>query len=127
MSNSPAHDPAQPAGLPREPRPSGVLAAAVGLGGFWGLVSYTILWEGQPVQVNRPFVESIAGTLLLLPARIVIWGVLLAEEIAGRTFDLSSNNLWIGLVASMLSAAIGLGVLLLGRGATRRTIRSRGT
>lgn len=115
----------EPVGLPREDRPSGALAAAAGLGAFWGFVSYSVLWEGQPVQVNRPFVDSVAGALLLLPVRIVIWAIRVAEEFAGRSFDLSSNNLWIAFVASALGAAIGLGILLFGRGLFRRATRSR--
>jgi hypothetical protein len=91
------------------------MAASVGVGGFWGLVGYTILWEGEPVQVNRAFVESAVGVLLLLPVRLVIWSIHLAEGLAGRTFDLSRSYLWIGFVASAVGAAIAVVGFLLAR------------
>lgn len=81
-------------------------ATAAGIGAFWGLVGYTILWEGVPAQVDRAFVESVVGLIVLLPVRLVIWSIHLAEEFAGRPFDLSRTYLWIGFVASALGAAI---------------------
>jgi hypothetical protein len=100
------------------------MAASVGVGGFWGLVGYTILWEGEPVQVNRSFVESAAGILLLLPVRLVIWSIHLAEELAGRTFDLSRSYLWIGFVASVVGAAIVATGFRLARGLMGRATRA---
>jgi hypothetical protein len=100
------------------------VAASAGLGGFWGLVGYTILWEGAPVQVNRAFVESAAGTLALLPVRLVIWSIHLAEELAGRTFDLSRSYLWIGFVASVVGAALAVAGFLLARGLMVRATRA---
>ncbi len=70
------------------PRGSGAWVAAA-VGAFWGLVCYTILWEGEPAQVDRAFVESRGGTLALFPSRIAIWSIALAETVAGQTFDLS--------------------------------------
>lgn len=90
-------------------------AAWAGVGTLWGLVGYTILWEGEPVQVNRAFVESAVGVLLLLPVRLVIWSIHLAEGLAGRTFDLSRSYLWIGFVASAVGAAIAVVGFLLAR------------
>ena len=100
------------------------VAASAGLGGFWGLVGYTILWEGEPVQVNRAFVESAAGTLVLLPVRLVIWSIHLAEELAGRTFDLSRSYLWIGFVASIIGAALAVTAILLARAIMARATRA---
>jgi hypothetical protein len=100
------------------------MAASAGAGGFWGLVGYTILWEGAPVQVNRSFVESAAGILLLLPVRLVIWSIHLAEQLAGRTFDLSRSYLWIGFVASVVGAAIVVTGFLLARGIMGRVSRA---
>lgn len=100
------------------------VAASAGVGGLWGLVGYTILWEGEPVQVDRAFVESAVGILLLLPVRLVIWSIHLAEELAGRTFDLSSSYLWIGFVASAVGAAFTVAGLLLARGFMARVSRA---
>jgi hypothetical protein len=100
------------------------VAASAGVGGFWGLVGYTILWEGEPVQVNRAFVESAAGTLVLLPVRLVIWSIHLAEELAGRTFDLSRSYLWIGFVASIVGAALAVTAFLLARAIMARATRA---
>jgi hypothetical protein len=113
------------AGLPNQPtRPAGI-SFAIGLGGFWGFVGYAILWQGIPVQVDRSFVESVAGTLTLLPVRIVIWAIHEAEIIAGRSFDLSQNNVWIAFVAGGVGALIASGLFLLGRGASRRIRHAR--
>jgi len=97
------------------PGSSGV-AASAGIGGFWGLVGYTILWEGVPVQVDRAFVDSIVGLVLLLPVRLVIWSIHVAEELAGRPFDLSRTYLWIGFAASAIGAAIASVAFLVARG-----------
>ena len=106
------------------PRPTGV-GLATALGGLWGFLGYTILWEGAPLQVHRPFVQSLAGTLALLPVRAVIWAIHVAELGAGRTFDLSSTHWWIAPAASLVGAVIALVVFLAGRTLARRT-RARG-
>ena len=100
-------------------------AVSAGIGGFWGLVGYTILWEGVPAQVDRAFVDSIVGLILLLPVRLVIWSIHVAEEFAGRSFDLSRTYLWIGFAASALGAAIACVAFLLARGLMARA-RSAG-
>jgi hypothetical protein len=97
------------------------LGAITGLGAGWGLLGYAVLWEGTPFQVQRPFVTSVIGTLVLLPARVVIWGIHLAEVMAGRSFDLSQNHWWIALAASTLGAGTLAGVYRLGRSVRRRT------
>ena len=113
---------AGPPGLPHERSTTGI-SLAVAAGGFWGLVGYTVLWEGEPFAVTRTFVSSVVGLLALLPIRLVIWGIRAAEEIEGRTFDLSSTHLWIAPVASAIGAAIGLGMFLVVRGAVRWAVR----
>ena len=101
------------------------LGAAVGLGAAWGLLGYGVLWEGTPLQVQRPFVEGVVGTLVLLPVRIVIWGIHLAEVIAGRSFDLSQNHWWIALAASAIGAGALAGMYGLARSVRRRVHRPR--
>jgi hypothetical protein len=93
---------------------------AVGFGGVWGLMGYTVLWQGSPFSVDRRFVGSIVGTLVLLPVRLVLWGIRAAEALTGRTFDLADANRWIGVVASALGAAIAVGAFLAVRTAWRR-------
>ena len=101
------------------PRGSGAWVAAA-VGAFWGLVSYSILWEAVPAQVDRAFVESRGGTLALLPSRIAIWAIALAESVAGHSFDLSTSFGWIAPLAS----AIG-GVLMMAGFLAVRTIVRR--
>jgi len=88
------------------PRASG-LAALAGAGALWGFLGYTVLWQGVPFGVNRRFVESVVGTLVLLPVRTVLWGVRLGERIAGRPFDFADDNWWIGVTAALVGGAIG--------------------
>lgn len=76
------------------------------LGALWGLAGYGVLWEGAPVTVSRPFVESALGTLLLLPPRLVIWAILGAERLAGRTFDLADSHAWIAPAAAVIGAIV---------------------
>lgn len=101
------------------------LGAVVGLGAAWGLLGYGVLWEGTPFEVQRPFVESAIGTLVLLPVRIVIWGIHLAEVLAGRSFDLSQNHWWIALAASAIGAGALAGMYGLGRSVRRRARDAR--
>jgi hypothetical protein len=113
------------AGLRDEyPRLSGV-GVAVGAGGLWGVLCYSVLWEGRPFGVDRPFVESVFGTLLLLPARLVLWVIRWIELLTERTFDLSRNHLWIGLVTSAVGAVLALLVFLAARVVWRRIVRGR--
>jgi hypothetical protein len=115
-------------GIADSPLPR-ALPSIGGLGALWGLVSYSILWEATPVQVGRGFVQSPLGTLVLLPSRVVIWAISLAEAVAGRSFDLSANFQWIAPTASLVGAAMTFGVALGIRGGLRRWValpRSRG-
>ena len=93
---------------------------AFGLGALWGVLGYSILWEGAPVVVQRPFVQSVTGTLLLLPVRAVLWAIHLSEQVAGRSFDLSRNHWWIGLAAAATGSAILVACALLVRAVARR-------
>jgi uncharacterized membrane protein len=107
----------------RVPRPS-VVTIAAAVGSAWGLLCYSILWEGQPVQVQRPFVESAIGIVALLPVRVVLWAIHLAEDLAGRTFALSANHRWIALAAAAAGALIVAGTVFAGRALVRRFRRS---
>lgn len=105
------------------PRTTGI-GIATGIGGIWGAVCYSVLWEGTPFTVDRRFVESLAGTLVLLPARLVLWAIRRVELLTGRTFDFSRNHLWIGLLTSAVGAAIAVAAFLLGRALVRRLRRA---
>jgi hypothetical protein len=93
----------------RRPRANPAVAGAGG-GLLWGAFCYSVLWEGTPFGVDRPFVESVLGTLLLLPARLVLWAIRAGELLAGRTFQLADST-WIFGAASCV-AGLGLGVLI---------------
>lgn len=86
-------------------RPASV---AAGAGLLWGAFSYSILWEGSPFPVDRAFVESLRGTIVLLPARIALWGMHAAEAISGRTFELSRSTWILALAAGISGLAVGL-------------------
>jgi hypothetical protein len=104
------------------PRPSGI-GAAVAVGGLWGVLCYSVLWEGTPFEVDRAFVQSVPGSLALLPARLVLWAIRGIEVALGRTFDLADNHLWIGLTTSIVGAVLALAVFLTARAVVRRSRR----
>jgi hypothetical protein len=89
------------------PRTSG-LAAMAGLGAVWGFLGYTVIWQGVPFGVNRRFVESVVGTLVLFPVRTVLWGIHTGERFAGRSFDFADENRWIGVAAALIGGAIAV-------------------
>ena len=125
--STPANHDDEPRGLVLDegagpPRVS-LLTAAAALGSVWGLLCYSVLWEGEPVQVQRPFVESVVGTIALLPVRVVLWAIHLAEDLAGRTFELAENHWWIGLAAAVVGAAILAVAALLVRAVSLRLRR----
>ncbi len=101
------------------PRVSGI-GLATGAGGLWGLVGYTALWQGTPFSVDRRFVGSVLGTVILLPIRLVLWGIRGAEVLTGRTYSFPDATWWIGLVASALGAGIAVGGFLAARSVVRR-------
>ena len=101
------------------PRPSGI-ATAVAVGGLWGVLGYSVLWEGTPFEVDRPFVQSVPGSLALLPARLVLWAIRGLEVVLGRTFDFADNHLWIGLTTSIVGAVLTLTIFLTARAVVRR-------
>ena len=102
--------------------PPGALAGA--MGALWGLGGYALLWGETPIVVTRRFVLSGAGTALLLPARVVLWGIRQVEvRVAGRSFDLSSAHGWIAPVAALVGAGIVVAAFVLVRAALRRLRR----
>jgi hypothetical protein len=100
------------------PRASG-LAASASAGALWGFLGYTVLWQGVPFGVNRRFVESVIGTLVLLPVRTVLWAVHVAEQIAGRPFAFADDNRWIGVAAALVGGAIAVLAFVAIRSAVR--------
>ena len=114
------------AGIPEDDRPRvSPVAVAAGGGALWGVGGYTVLWEGEPFVVHRPFVESVAGTLVLLPVRAVLWAIHVAEDVAGRTFDLSTNHTWIAVAAAAIGAGVAAAVVASTRSALRRLRHAR--
>lgn len=107
-------------GLRDEYPPVSGIGIAVGVGGLWGVLCYSILWEGTPAEVDRRFVESALGTLVLLPARLVLWAIRWIELLLDRTFDFSSNHLWIAVATSAVGAALALIAFLILRAVARR-------
>lgn len=99
--------------MSRPGRRGRAIRSAAATGSFWGLATYGILWEGTPVEVSRAFVASPLGTVLLLPARLVIWGILGTETVLGRTFDLSTSYGWIAPAAMAIGATLGAGIAAL--------------
>ena len=93
------------------------------LGALWGLAGYGVLWEGAPVTVSRPFVESAIGTLALLPSRVVIWAILATERLAGRPFDLADSHAWIAPAATAVGAIVGAATAAAARAARRHSPR----
>jgi hypothetical protein len=93
----------------RPPRMSPA-AVAAGLGALWGAFSYSVLWNGTPFAVDRPFVESARGTVVLLPSRLVLWTIHAAETIAGRTFELADST-WVFAIGSAVAGLL-LGLLI---------------
>jgi hypothetical protein len=99
-------------------RPPRINPAVVGAGAgvLWGAFCYSVLWEGTPFAVDRPFVESVPGTLLLLPARLVLWAIHAAELLAGRTFLLADATWIFGLGACVAGLMLGVLIVLAARG-----------
>jgi hypothetical protein len=107
----------RPSGMSVE-RPPRIHPAIVGAGAgvLWGAFSYSVLWEGTPVAVDRRFVESVGGTILLLPARLVLWAIQAAELLAGRTFALADSTWIFGAGSFLTGLALGVLVVLAIRG-----------
>jgi hypothetical protein len=107
-------------GLTLRARGPSPIAVAAGFGAIWGAVAFAVLWGYTSIQVTRPFVESVAGLVTLLPVRIVLYGIHVLEARAGRSFHLASNHEWIGFV----SAAVGAAIVALAFAAGRALIRA---
>jgi len=84
------------------------------------MLGYSVLWDGAPFAVDRPFVQSAFGTIALLPVRTVLWGIHLAEGTLDRTFDFSQNHWWIGILAGAIGAGLAIGLGWLARTILRR-------
>jgi hypothetical protein len=114
--------------LPFGPRRTSRPAVAAVAGAVWGLAGYALLWGYTPIVIQRPFVVSIPGTMLLLPVRIVLWGIRLVEDhIAAAPFDFSRNHGWIGALAGAVGAALVVVAFLTVRAALRARSAGRGT
>jgi hypothetical protein len=98
-------------------RPALIAATA---GGAWGLLGYALLWGHTPVVVHRTFVVSVPGTILLFPARVVLWGIHVVEDLAAGPFDFSRNHAWIGVLSGVVGAAMVSATYLLTRSLLRR-------
>lgn len=85
-------------------------SSVAGIGAFWGLGCYGVLWEGIPVVVGRTFVESVVGTIVLLPARALLAAIHLGESLSGRTLLLGDDHAWIAPIVAVIGAAIALGL-----------------
>ena len=94
-----------------------MLAAAIGA--VWGLLGYGLLWGLTPVMVHRTFVVSVPGTILLLPVRVVLWAIHVAEDLTSGPFDFSRNHGWIGVLAGV----VGAGIVAAGSLVTRAVVR----
>lgn len=97
------------------------------LGGLWGAATYEILWGYTSIVVTRRFVDSVPGLATLLPARIVLYAIHVAEgRIAGHPFGFSRADRWIGFVITAVGAGLLVGGYLLVRAVAlivRRTSR----
>ncbi len=109
-------------GIERPPRANPVVVAA-GAGLLWGAFAYSVLWEGTPFAVDRRFVGSVLGTIVLLPARIVLWIVREGELLAGRTFELSRTTWILGVGSAAAGAVVVVVGILAIRGLARLTPR----
>jgi hypothetical protein len=105
-------------GLRRRSRLHPVVVLAV-LGAMWGAATYEILWGSTSIVVTRRYVDSVAGLLTLLPARIVLYAIHFVEDrIAGHPFALSRADRWIGFVIAAVGAGLLAGAYVVGRAVT---------
>jgi hypothetical protein len=105
--------------------PTWLRASAI-VGAVWGVSGYALLWGHTPIVIHRTFVESVVGTLVLLPVRVVLWIIHGLERAAGAPFDFSSNNWWIGASAAVVGAVTVVVVAWVVRRSTR-SIRGAGS
>jgi hypothetical protein len=101
------------------PRVPGVVVAA-SLGAAWGLAGYALLWGSSPIVIQRSFVVSPVGTVLLLPVRAVLATIRLVEDhLMGRPFELGDAHGWIGVAAAAVGAALAMAGFLAVRAVAR--------
>ena len=108
--------------LPRVP----AIVVASTAGALWGAVGYAVLWGLTPLSVSRSFVLSSVGTAALLPVRLVLGSIRLAEGLFDRSFQFADSNWWIGALAAVVGGVIAAGVILLARLAVRVVRAARG-
>lgn len=113
MGTEPAEDPRPRSGL----HPLALAAAA---GALWGTAAFLVLWGHTPITVTRSFVVGSLGTAVLLPVRIVLWGLRAAERVAGRPFHFPDANWWIGMVAALVGAGLVAAAAVVVRAVGRR-------
>ena len=93
---------------------------AAGAGFLWGLAGYALLWGHTAVVVHHRFVVSLLGTALLLPVRLVLWGIHAVEgSLVSGPFDFATNNGWIGVLAGLVGAGLVLAAFLTVRAGIR--------
>ena len=93
---------------------------AAGAGFLWGLGGYALLWGHTAVVVQHRFVVSVLGTALLLPVRLVLWGIHAVEgSLVSGPFDFAANNGWIGALAGLVGAGLVLAAFLAVRAGIR--------
>jgi hypothetical protein len=95
------------------------------VGALWGAASYALLWGYTSIVITRRFVDSPMGLLSLLPARLVLYAIHYAENVAGHPFNFSNNHGWIGFVATLTGATILAAPTLVARGIGRRIRQPR--
>lgn len=97
------------------------------LGALWGAATYEVPWGYTSIVVTRRFVDSLAGLATLLPARVVLYCIHVAEDrIAGHPFALSRADRWIGFVITAAGAALMVAAFLMARAIVRVVRRSSG-
>lgn len=82
------------------------VALTASIGAAWGAIGYLVLWGYTPVFPSRRFVVGAFGTLVLLPIRLVLWGLRGLERALDRNFDLADSHAWLGLAAATVGAAL---------------------
>lgn len=91
-----------------------LFAVAGTAGAVWGVLAYRILWGDTSIVVTRQYVDSLPGLVTLLPVRMVLYGIHLAETfVAKHPYDFSRNHAWIGVLAGVAGWMLAvLGVAL---------------
>src|SRR5438105_3283819 len=81
------------------------------------------MWGDTSIVVTRSFVDTPLGLLAFFPARAVLFGIHLAEQLAHHPFSFPANDQWIGVAAAATGAvllSLPVAVARLGSGLYRR-------